>query len=76
MKPSIRAVKGVFDQINRTNLTTYRADLFGIGKSSRTTSPITLAERNLSRITATDLNLQESNNVNLSYGAHRDLPHA
>ncbi|PWK83172.1 hypothetical protein C8D88_11156 [Lentzea atacamensis] len=32
MKPSIRAVKGVFDQISRTNLTTYRAGLFGIGK--------------------------------------------
>ena len=32
MEPSIRAVKGVFDEMNRTNLSTYRADLFGIGK--------------------------------------------
>lgn len=32
MTPSIKDVKGVFDRINRTNLTTYRPDLFGIGK--------------------------------------------
>ncbi|MET8757737.1 GMC oxidoreductase [Lentzea sp. NPDC004782] len=101
MKPSIRAVKGVFDEVNRTNLTTYRADLFGIGKvfsDDFTYHPLggcllgratdeygrvkgyknlyvtdgsliggsiganpfvtitALAERNLSRITATDLN--------------------
>ncbi len=101
MEPSIRAVKGVFDEINRTNLSTYRADLFGIGKvfsDDFTYHPLggcllgratdeygrvrghknlyvtdgsliggsiganpfvtitALAERNLSRITATDLN--------------------
>jgi cholesterol oxidase len=101
MAPSIRAVKSVFDEMNRTNLTTYRPDLFGIGKvfsDDFTYHPLggcllgratdeygrvrghqnlyvtdgslipgsiganpfvtitALAERNLSRITATDLN--------------------
>ena len=33
MTPSIRDVRGLFDKINRTNLGTYRYDLFGIGKA-------------------------------------------